>query len=161
MNSEATAYLKKHTESFLDKFPNSTDIWPIENVWAIIKQDLPQVSFTTIPEMKKQIIKAWQKIDADKELCHNLIASIPRQSLKRKVLKSPRKTIINPICVLYYYHHCNHNCIKNIKITVMGWFFQHPLDELIMVMMGDTIFGGVVTKELKVKNLQQFWFVCA
>ena len=42
--------------------PKCADIWPIENVWAIIKQDLAQVSVTTIPEMKKQIIKVWQRL---------------------------------------------------------------------------------------------------
>ena len=79
------AAIKACDETFKFHLPHKTqapkcaDIWPIENVWAIIKQDLAQVSVTTIPEMKKQIIKVWQKINADKELCHNLIASIPRR----------------------------------------------------------------------------------
>ena len=52
-----------YTETFRFHHPHEmpaakyAHIWSIENVWAINKQDLAKVFVTTIPEMKKKIIK--------------------------------------------------------------------------------------------------------
>ena len=53
------------------------DVWPIENVWAILKQKVMEQEPKSKEQLKKVITKAWQEIDKDKNLCKRLISSIP------------------------------------------------------------------------------------
>ena len=57
--------------------PKMADIWPIENVWAILKDRVKEKEPKTKAELKKVIIKVWKEMDRDKVLCRNLISSIP------------------------------------------------------------------------------------
>ena len=61
------------------------DIWPIENVWAILRQRLGVNDFATTEKLKKGIIREWAKFTP--ELCQNLISSIGRR-LKAVVKKN-------------------------------------------------------------------------
>ena len=53
------------------------DIWPIENVWSIVKQRLMEKEPTGKNQLKLVITKVWKEIDNDKELCKKLMKSIP------------------------------------------------------------------------------------
>ena len=66
---------------FLQKFPNAStediktwiktgvqDIWPIENVWAIVKAKIDKTETTSLAHLKRKIVSVWREIDADKDL---------------------------------------------------------------------------------------------
>ena len=55
------------------------DVWPIKNVWAILKQE--GMEQESNEELKKVITKAWQEIDKDKALCGS---SPPSPSVSRQ-----------------------------------------------------------------------------
>ena len=50
------------------------DVWPIEQVWAILKEKVMQAA-----ELKRVITRSWREIDQDKEMIRNLISSIPKR----------------------------------------------------------------------------------
>ena len=56
-----------------------SDVWPIENVWAILKQDLNKVEIKDVKTLRREIKKSWCRISKDKELCKKLIGSIPKR----------------------------------------------------------------------------------
>ena len=53
------------------------NIWPIENVWSIMKAKVLEEEPKTKPQLKKVITKIWRQVNADKELCRRLVSSIP------------------------------------------------------------------------------------
>ena len=53
------------------------DVWPIENVWAILKAKVMEKEPKSKVQLKKVISKAWQEIDKDKAMCRRLVTSIP------------------------------------------------------------------------------------
>jgi hypothetical protein len=57
--------------------PKMADVWPIENVWAIVKERVMEKEPQTKTQLKKVITKVWQEIHSDKALCRRLISSIP------------------------------------------------------------------------------------
>ena len=59
--------------------PKMADIWPIENIWAIIKQDLDGQDFHNVKDQRAGIRAAWRRISIDKNLCKDLISSIPKR----------------------------------------------------------------------------------
>eukprot|EP01084_Bolivina_argentea_P139253 244985_1 len=71
--SETFAH-RVNTKFQCDKY---ADVWPIENVWAIIYQWLPSQDFENIEQLKKGIKKVWKQIDSD--LCNKMMESIPRR----------------------------------------------------------------------------------
>ena len=59
--------------------PKMADIWPIENVWSIIKQDLNGKDLQNVEELRVAIRSSWRRISGDKALCARLISSIPKR----------------------------------------------------------------------------------
>lgn len=55
------------------------DVYPIENIWSIIKTKLDSKHVHTLASLKRQIKIIWREIDQDKELCRKLMASIPKR----------------------------------------------------------------------------------
>ena len=53
------------------------DVWPIENVWAIVKDRVKVKEPKSKAELKRVIIKVWKEVDMDKLLCKKLMQSIP------------------------------------------------------------------------------------
>ena len=53
------------------------DVWPIENVWIIVKDRVKVKEPKTMQQLKNTIKAVWKDIDSDKELCKRLISSIP------------------------------------------------------------------------------------
>ena len=60
-----------------DKSLKFSDVWPIENVWGILKQRVGQKKCETPAEIKREITRVWRNIDADKPLLARLMSSIP------------------------------------------------------------------------------------
>ena len=59
--------------------PKMADVWPIENVWAIIKQKVKESEPANKEALRKTIVKVWREINDDKALLARLIFSIPRR----------------------------------------------------------------------------------
>lgn len=55
------------------------DIYPIENVWSIVKTKVDEKNITSLAHLKREITSAWKEIDQDKELCKKMMASIPKR----------------------------------------------------------------------------------
>ena len=55
------------------------DVWPIEQVWAILKEKVMQAAPRNKAELKRVITRSWREIDQDKEMIRNLISSIPKR----------------------------------------------------------------------------------
>ncbi|CAF1262097.1 unnamed protein product [Rotaria sordida] len=55
------------------------DIWPIENIWAIIREKLRGIEFQNIRTLKAAINKVWRSIDAT--TCKKMMESIPRRMM--------------------------------------------------------------------------------
>ena len=53
------------------------DIWPIENVWAILKERFKAKEPKSKAQLKKVITQVSRDIYRDKNMCRRLISSIP------------------------------------------------------------------------------------
>ena len=60
--------------------PKMADFWPIENIWAILKQKIAKINICNLAQLKREISKAWREIDADKELCRRIMSSMHRRA---------------------------------------------------------------------------------
>ena len=70
----------KHRIPHEQQAPKMADIWPIENVWAILKQKVMQKEPKSKGDLKKVITRVWKEIDQDKELKSDQINSEKTQS---------------------------------------------------------------------------------
>ena len=59
---------------------------PIENIWAIIKQDLDGQDLQNIQDLRAGIRASWRRIFNNKTLCADLISSIPNR-LKEVIIQ--------------------------------------------------------------------------
>ena len=57
--------------------PNSPDLSPIEPLWAIVKSKLQKTNYSTIKEMKKNLIRIWESIPVS--LCQKLCGSFNKR----------------------------------------------------------------------------------
>lgn len=53
------------------------DVWPIENVWGILRSKLDGIDIQNRQQLKKFISEKWREIDS--ELCKKLMLSIPKR----------------------------------------------------------------------------------
>ena len=60
-----------------EQAPKMANCWPIENVWAIVKDRVKAKEPKSKAQLKGVITAVWKEIDADKGLCRRLIQSIP------------------------------------------------------------------------------------
>ena len=85
MQDGASAHRSKATLEYLNLYcklldnwpPDSPDLNPIENLWAIIKKRIEDMNPQIIQELKELIITVWDSIEI--ELIHNLIDSMPNR----------------------------------------------------------------------------------
>ena len=72
-------------ESFNFRIPHDkqsakmADVWPIENVWAVVKDKVKESEPVNKEALRKVIIMCWREINADKSLLARLMFSIPRR----------------------------------------------------------------------------------
>ena len=59
--------------------PKIADVWPIENVWAIVEQRAMKKCTTSKAERRKVITKTWQKSDQDKDSCKRPVGARTRE----------------------------------------------------------------------------------
>lgn len=75
--------LDKIEEMFYDRVEpdeqasKMSDIWPIENLWAYIKEKLEEEEFENLPLLKKRIVTIWKSITP--AMCSKWINSIPKR----------------------------------------------------------------------------------
>ncbi len=53
------------------------DLWPIENLWSIIRQELSTYEFNSLDDVKQKIIDIWESFSEEK--CMKLINSITKR----------------------------------------------------------------------------------
>ena len=53
------------------------DVYPIENVWAILYEKARGEEFHSVEDMKQYLRKIWVEIDA--EICDKMMQSIPKR----------------------------------------------------------------------------------
>ncbi len=56
-------------------------MWPIEQVWSILKERVKEVGIRNKAHLKSVIQQKWQESNGDKVLCKRLIKSIPKRLL--------------------------------------------------------------------------------
>ena len=85
---EIEIYLKKHPDAkpkdvkkFVENVASKTaDIYPIENVWSILKAEAQQhAPIKDIETLKRILNRKWRHISNDRNLCRSMIASIPNR----------------------------------------------------------------------------------
>ena len=62
-----------------DQASKMADVWPIANIWSIVKTKLDTKNHKNLPELKSDIKKIWREINGDKEMLRRMMASIPRR----------------------------------------------------------------------------------
>ena len=91
----------KHVQQTIEKYfaqripikqqaAKMADIWPIENVWGILREKLSGNDCENVVKLKKQIMKKWQSFTP--ELCHKLMSSIGRR-LKAVIKKNGEQVV--------------------------------------------------------------------
>ena len=48
--------------------PKFSDVWPIENIWGIIKERVAKKKCENLNQLKREITRVWRDLDADKSL---------------------------------------------------------------------------------------------
>ena len=66
------------------------DVWPVENVWAIVKDRVKAKEPKNKAQLKRFITNVWKDIDMDKGLCKRLMQSIPAR-LEAVIAKEGRQ----------------------------------------------------------------------
>ena len=77
--------------------PKMTDVWPIGNVWAIVKQRAKMECVSSKAELRKVIIKIGKRLTKIRTCTRDWCTLFQRGSRQLLVLtegKSPRKTVI-------------------------------------------------------------------
>ena len=79
----STAALTAVSEAFAKRLdhmkqcPKFLDVWPIENIWGIIKERVAKKKCENLNQLKREITRVWRDLDADKSLHARLMKSIP------------------------------------------------------------------------------------
>ena len=60
-----------------DQAAKMDDVWPIENLWSIIRQELNKYQFDSLDDVKEKIIDIWENFSEEK--CMKMIKSIPKR----------------------------------------------------------------------------------
>ena len=77
VSESSMAFFKKREIEVMDWPPNSPDLNPIENLWAILKKRLAAFTRTTVAKWKAEVEKEWDSISRDE--LSNLIDSMDRR----------------------------------------------------------------------------------
>jgi hypothetical protein len=60
-----------------DQAVKMDDVWPIENLWSTIRQELSKYEFNSLDDVKQKIIGIWENFSEEK--CMKMINSIPKR----------------------------------------------------------------------------------
>lgn len=72
-------FFKKEELSVLPWPGNSPDMNPIENLWAIVKQEMRKTNITTKVQLIETLIKIWHHNENIQNNCLNLVNSMPNR----------------------------------------------------------------------------------
>ena len=64
---------------FTKQCPKFSDVWPIENVWGVVKERVAKQKCENLTQLKREITRVWREIDSDKALLGKLMKSIPKR----------------------------------------------------------------------------------
>lgn len=74
VGKKSTNFIKSQFKNYLDFWPpNSPDLSPIEELWAIVLEKLNQYTFKTVEDLTRKLQWVWNRIP--KSICRNLIDS--------------------------------------------------------------------------------------
>jgi hypothetical protein len=68
------------------------DVWPIENVWSIVRTKLMKKDYQNLSQVKAEIVNIWKSFDTN--LCSRMMSSIANRlqavikQRGRRILKS-------------------------------------------------------------------------
>lgn len=78
VSKKSKEYIKSNFANILEFWPpNSPDLSPIEELWAIVEEKLNAYTFKNVEEMTKKLQWVWNRIP--KQICHNLIDSFDKK----------------------------------------------------------------------------------
>jgi len=66
------------------------DVWPIENVWSIVRTKLMKKDYQNLSQVKAEIVNIWKSFDTN--LCSRMMSSIPNRL--RAVIKQRGRRIL-------------------------------------------------------------------
>ena len=69
----------RHRIPYEHQAPKMADVWLIENVWTIIKQNLDGQDFKNIQELRAEIRASWRRTSQNQKLGTQLIGSLPKR----------------------------------------------------------------------------------
>ncbi|CAF5069302.1 unnamed protein product, partial [Rotaria sp. Silwood1] len=72
---DAVKYVFINRIEVIDCDAKLADVWPIENVWGILKEKLRGREYSHIEQLKNDIKKEWQKFSVS--LCQQMMDKIP------------------------------------------------------------------------------------
>lgn len=99
VGKKSLEYIENNFKNNLEFWPpNSPDLSPIEELWAIVEDKLNNYSFETLEEMTKKLLWVWNRIP--KTICRRLVDSFDK---KIKLLGVKRGERVNKR------EHCNNN----------------------------------------------------
>jgi transposase len=78
-SKSSVSFLKENTTLIEDWPPNSPDLSPIENMWALVKEKITKREPKTMADLKKFMIEEWDLID--QSLINRMIVAMPKRFL--------------------------------------------------------------------------------
>lgn len=72
-------WCQEHDIRELDWPSNAADLNPIENVWALWKQQMRMDGITTTDQLWRSASRSWYAIKQDPDIFRSLIESMPRR----------------------------------------------------------------------------------
>ncbi|CAF5008439.1 unnamed protein product, partial [Rotaria sp. Silwood1] len=73
-------FIKHHIPNRImteDQASKLDDVWPIENIWSIIRMNLKKKDYQDLFQVKAEIVKIWKNFDIN--LCAKMMSSIPKR----------------------------------------------------------------------------------
>jgi len=99
VGKKSLEYINQNFKNHLEFLPpNSPDLLPIEELWAIVQDKINNYSFETLEDMSKKLLWLWNRIP--KTICRRLVDSFNK---KIGLLGEKRGERVNKS------EHCNNN----------------------------------------------------
>ncbi|CAF3430710.1 unnamed protein product [Rotaria sp. Silwood1] len=97
-------FIKHHIPNRImteDQASKLDDVWPIENIWSIIRMNLKKKDYQDLFQVKAEIVKIWKNFDIN--LCAKMMSSIPKRLQAVIKKKGGRILKIDYLLFIIYY----------------------------------------------------------
>ncbi len=61
----------------VDQASKLDDVWPIENIWSVIRMKLMKKNYQDLSQVQTEIVKIWKNFDTN--LCFRMMSSISKR----------------------------------------------------------------------------------